>query len=267
MSVEAARSGDRIRVCAVEKNPAAVELLRQNRRKFRTDGIRIVEGEGAGGACRAGDAHPYFYRRQFGQPAGDPGDSAWPESDVRIVINAISLETLTEAMRAAEDGLLADPEITQITAARSRELGRYHMMTGQNPVYIISAGGKRSAGKMHIPRILIAAPASGSGKTAVTCALLAALKARGFACGRANAGPIISIPCSIGKRWGWIREIWTYSSVEKTGSGMSFPAMGRMRISLWQRASWATMTAYGLVRKRAVPTMWHGRLKCRCCWW
>ena len=27
---------------------------------------------------------------------------------------------------------------------------------------------------MHIPRILIAAPASGSGKTAVTCALLAA---------------------------------------------------------------------------------------------
>ena len=60
---------------------------------------------------------------------------------VRIVINAISLETLGEAMDAAETGLLKDPQITQISAARSRKLGRYHMMTGMNPVYIISSGG------------------------------------------------------------------------------------------------------------------------------
>ena len=42
---------------------------------------------------------------------------------------------------------------------------------------------------MHIPRILIAAPASGSGKTAVTCALLAALKARGLRVRACKCGP------------------------------------------------------------------------------
>ena len=44
VSVEAARSGDRIRVYAVEKNPDAVELIRENRKKFRTDGIRVISG-------------------------------------------------------------------------------------------------------------------------------------------------------------------------------------------------------------------------------
>lgn len=62
--------------------------------------------------------------------------------EARIVVNAISLETVSEAMEAAEEGLLRDAQITQIMASRSRKLGRYHMMTGQNPVYIISAGGR-----------------------------------------------------------------------------------------------------------------------------
>ena len=33
-------------------------------------------------------------------------------------------------------------EITQLCVSRARELGGYHMMTGLNPVYIISVGGK-----------------------------------------------------------------------------------------------------------------------------
>ena len=44
-------------------------------------------------------------------------------------------------------------------------------------------------------QMLIAAPNSGSGKTTVTIALLAALKARGLNPVRLNPGPIILIPC------------------------------------------------------------------------
>ena len=33
-------------------------------------------------------------------------------------------------------------EIVQVFAARSKTVGSSHMMTGQNPVYILSAGGK-----------------------------------------------------------------------------------------------------------------------------
>mgnify|MGYP001729242852 CR=1 FL=1 len=54
---------------------------------------------------------------------------------------AILLETVKEAMEAMEEGLLADPEIIQLNVAKSKKLGRYHMMTGLNPIYIISDGG------------------------------------------------------------------------------------------------------------------------------
>ncbi len=40
-------------------------------------------------------------------------------------------------MELSKDGLLKEIQVTQLSAARSRILGDYHMMMGQNPVYII----------------------------------------------------------------------------------------------------------------------------------
>lgn len=142
VSVEAARSGDRIRVYAVEKKPEAVSLLRQNRRKFRADGIRIIEGEAPDALGGLEPPTHVFVGGSSGSMREILKAVLERNSEVRIVINAISLETLTEVMNAVEDGLLRNVQIAQITAARSRELGTYHMMTGQNPVYIISSGGK-----------------------------------------------------------------------------------------------------------------------------
>ena len=48
---------------------------------------------------------------------------------------------------------------------------------------------------MKIPRILLAAGASGSGKTLITCGLLEALVDRGLKTASFKCGRIISIPC------------------------------------------------------------------------
>lgn len=142
VSVEAALSGDRIRVYAIEKKTEAVRLLKQNRKKFRTDGIRIIEGE-APEALRELESPTHVF---IGGSSGNLREILRlvleKNPSVRIVVNAISLETVGEAMAAIEEGLLKDAQVTQIMASRSRVLGRYHMMTGQNPVYIISAGGE-----------------------------------------------------------------------------------------------------------------------------
>ena len=61
---------------------------------------------------------------------------------VRIVINCITLETVTEAMNAIRDFSLTDVDIVQLSAARSKSIGRYHMMMGENPIYIISCSGR-----------------------------------------------------------------------------------------------------------------------------
>ena len=56
---------------------------------------------------------------------------------VKIVINCITLETVTEALAAVKE-LSLESEIVQMNVARSREAGRYHMMMGENPIYIIT---------------------------------------------------------------------------------------------------------------------------------
>ena len=143
VSMEVARSGDRIRVYAIEKKPEAVELLKQNQKKFRTDGIHIIKGL-APDALRELEPPTHVF---IGGSSGNLREILCTVLDknpsARIVINAISLETVGEVMDAIEEGLLRDAQITQIMASSVRVLGRYHMMTGQNPVYIISAGGER----------------------------------------------------------------------------------------------------------------------------
>ena len=58
--------------------------------------------------------------------------------EVRIVINCITLETVTEAMEAIRKFDLEDVDIVQLGVARSKSVGRYHMMMGENPIYIIT---------------------------------------------------------------------------------------------------------------------------------
>lgn len=55
-----------------------------------------------------------------------------------MAVSAISLETLAQAIDCFAKFGLQNTEISQIMAARAKEAGRYHLMMGQNPVYLIS---------------------------------------------------------------------------------------------------------------------------------
>ena len=110
------------------------------------------------------------------------------------------------------------------------------MMEGQNPVYVISFGGLQKevkkeeeenvAEKRQIPRILIASPASGSGKTVITAGLLSLLKKRGIACASFKCGPdyidpmfhrqVLGIPCCNLDRFFLDREQVRNLFLEKT---------------------------------------------------
>ena len=60
-----------------------------------------------------------------------------PKAD--IVVTAVSLETLNEAVKCFER-YGTSPEITQIAAARTEKIGTHTMFKAQNPVFIISGG-------------------------------------------------------------------------------------------------------------------------------
>ena len=60
----------------------------------------------------------------------------------RVVINCIALESVGEAMNCLKELPLEQVDIAQVQVAKGKKAGSYHLMMGQNPVYVISCQGK-----------------------------------------------------------------------------------------------------------------------------
>ena len=58
--------------------------------------------------------------------------------EVRVVVNAVALETLFAAQTALKELGFSDIEVTQLAATRGKPVGAYTMLTANNPVFILS---------------------------------------------------------------------------------------------------------------------------------
>lgn len=143
VSVEASFLLPEGQVYAVEKNPQAVELIRRNREKFGRDNLTVISGDAPGALGQLPDPTHVFLGGSGGR-MGEILDLAMGRNPrVRVVINIISLESLGEAVSWLERRKISG-EIVSLQTARGRRAGRYHLMEGQNPVYVIAFGGEES---------------------------------------------------------------------------------------------------------------------------
>lgn len=166
VTVEAALAAYRGQVFAVERNPKAIELIGENCRRFSADNVKIVEGSapaallglpapdavflgGTGGALNeileALCGPPALFRDS---PDNRTCEDLIPQQPIetrvlRIVMNAVSMESIGSAMTMFEKYGGQNLEAVQISAARTRKAGKYHLLNGQNPVFIISGDFKR----------------------------------------------------------------------------------------------------------------------------
>ena len=142
VSVEMALRAWMGQVYAIEKKEDALALLKENKKKVAVDNLAIIPGV----APEAMTELPAPTHAFIGGSSGNMQDIInlllEKNPKVRIVINCITLETVTEAMNAIRDFGLEDVDIVQLAAARSKSIGRYHMMMGENPIYIISCSGR-----------------------------------------------------------------------------------------------------------------------------
>lgn len=129
------------KVYAIEKKPEAVELIKRNRRKFAAENLKIVSGT-------APEAMELLEAPTHAFIGGSSGNMKLimeqllkKNPSVRIVINCIALETLSEALRCLKALPVEETEIVQLSVSRAKELGAYHMMMGENPIYIVSCTG------------------------------------------------------------------------------------------------------------------------------
>ena len=141
VSIEAAFAAREGLVLAIERNSRAVELITKNRERFALPNIRVIEGE----APDVLAGLPVPDRVFVGGSAGQLEAILWAAIEanpaVRLCVAAITLETLSEALRCVGALGLRNLDIAQVTVAKGRELGAHHLMMGGNPIYLISADG------------------------------------------------------------------------------------------------------------------------------
>ena len=129
-------------VYAVEKHPSGVKLTNRNRERFGLENVELI----AGAAPKALDALPAPDAVFIGGSGGSLREILsvifWKNPRARIVMNVISLETLSEVTALCKTMLIEDFSLTQVQVSRSEEAGAHHLMKAQNPVFVISFRGK-----------------------------------------------------------------------------------------------------------------------------
>ncbi|MBP3925903.1 MAG: precorrin-6Y C5,15-methyltransferase (decarboxylating) subunit CbiT [Clostridium sp.] len=148
VSVEASFFCPHGHVYAFEKNPEAIRLMEENRKKAGQGNITIIEGTAPESfSCLE---NPALSGAKKVTHAFLGGTNGWLDEildalfacnpDVRVVMNVIALESLSSILTSLEHRGI-EPEIISLSVARGEKAGNYHLMKGQNPVYIISFGG------------------------------------------------------------------------------------------------------------------------------
>jgi len=139
ISIEADHLLPNGRILAVERNPECREFIKQNLRKFNTRNVTLVEGDAPACLEELPDPDRVFI--------GGSGGHLWAilqQADQRlaaggrIVLNAITLDTLTAATEFFENAGY-QVEVTTLNISRTRPLSDYKMFEAYNPVYIITA--------------------------------------------------------------------------------------------------------------------------------
>ena len=138
VAIEIAGVPGRVQVYAIERKPEAVELLRKNQEHFHMDNIQIIEApapEGleelpvpthafiGGSGGRLLDILQVLYRKN---------------PHMRIVINAISMETIAELKEVLDTFPMEEEEILQMQVSRVKKFLSYHLPQAENPVWICS---------------------------------------------------------------------------------------------------------------------------------
>ena len=112
--------------------------IEENKKKFCTDWVTAVEGVAPGVLNKLEKPTHVFIGGTSGNLKTILKAVRDKNPEVTIVLNAISLETIKEIMEATDERLLLNPEIIQICVSKAKTFGQYHMMLGQNPIYVVT---------------------------------------------------------------------------------------------------------------------------------
>lgn len=126
------------KVYAIEKKEEGIKLIETNKKKFSIKNLEVIQGTAPDDLCIKN-----FDRMFIGGSSGKLDSIVeyfikYSKEKSIIVINAITLETLSEIKNTFEKYKIKNIEIVNMSIARGKKVGKYTMMYGENPIYIVT---------------------------------------------------------------------------------------------------------------------------------
>ena len=138
VAVEAANLDPGISVFTIERNHDACDLIAANIKRHGTGNVTVVEGEATAALKKMPKPDAVFIGGSGGNLKEIMKILTSKGKGIRYVINAVSLDTITEANKLIEKYEPWDISITELSVSESRKLGAHRLMTAQNPVWIFA---------------------------------------------------------------------------------------------------------------------------------
>lgn len=136
IAMEMAGLSPDIQVYAIEQKKEAVSLTQQNKEKFQLENVTVIEAKAPEGLQDLPKATHAFIGGSGGNLKEILQALYEMNPKMRVVINAISMETICEIREILTLYPIKNEEIVQIQVSWAKEVGKYHLMQAENPVWI-----------------------------------------------------------------------------------------------------------------------------------
>ncbi len=141
VTIEMARKACESTVYAIEKQPYAIDVIKQNIDFFKAYNIKLIQAVAPDEIDNLPPADKVFIGGSSGNLKPLIKAIVDKNEQVKIVVNAITLETVQEAIACFEEQQFST-NIVCVNIANAEKIGRYNMMKAENPIYIISGAKK-----------------------------------------------------------------------------------------------------------------------------
>ena len=146
VSIEAALVARAGSVWAVERNATGVRLIRENADAFGCGNVHAVPGVAPEALAKLPVPDAVFVGGSAGELPSIVEAALEKNSQVRLCVPCVTVETLTEACTLLSGSRFKGFEACQVSAARAEAVGSHHLMKAQNPVFLVSARGAGGEG-------------------------------------------------------------------------------------------------------------------------
>lgn len=146
VSIEAALVARAGSVWAVERNAAGVQLIRENADAFGCGNVHAVPGVAPEALAKLPVPDAVFVGGSAGELPSIVEAALDKNSQVRLCVPCVTVETLTEACALLSGSRFKGFEACQVSAARAEAVGLHHLLKAQNPVFLVSARGAGGEG-------------------------------------------------------------------------------------------------------------------------